>query len=349
MRRSGRVRRSWPSRSPTTMYRLRVRTENTGRAPDARAARGDALRHALLAAHTLLGGEGVEFVSLTDPPAGLREHVRDCRNAFTFPVLGGPPQETGPVGRVVLSSPIILPDRPQVAPESPGDLHDAAEIDEILTLRTMLLTDEEKAEARATDPRAARILDRVDSMPQEVFARLHGAIRSLTPVTPAVPGDPSEQPAWWQEDADEGCLRRPTRCSWTASRSAAAAGCGCGRAAGRRRPGHVPGRPDRAGGGGLPRRGRQRAPGGDRRRRSRGRTARLVRPFPLLPARRGRTSRGRARVGARRPGPLHPGRSPRGPDVRPPGRRRDGSMDTPDLPAHAGHRLPDRPQQRPTT
>ncbi|MGW2705944.1 hypothetical protein [Streptomyces sp. NPDC001340] len=185
--------------------RLRVRTENTGRAPDTRAARGDALRHALLAAHTLLGGEGVEFVSLIDPPADLQAPVRDCRNAFTFPVLGGEPQETGPVGRVVLSSPIILPDRPQVAPESPGDLHDAAEIDEILTLRTMLLTDEEKAEARATDPRAAQILDRVDSMPQEVFARLHGAIRSLTPVTPAaVAEDPAERPAWWQEGGDEG-------------------------------------------------------------------------------------------------------------------------------------------------
>ncbi|MFJ9817316.1 hypothetical protein ACIRU3_18965 [Streptomyces sp. NPDC101151] len=188
------------------VYRLRVRTENTGRAPDVRASRGDALRPALLAAHTLLGGEGVEFVSLTDPPAGLREQVGACRNEFTFPVLGGEPQETAPTGRAALSSPIILPDRPQVAPESPGDLHDAAEIDEILTLRTMLLTDEEKAEARATDPRAAQILDRVDSMPQEVFARLHGAIRSLAPVTPAVPVDPGpvERPAWWQEDADEG-------------------------------------------------------------------------------------------------------------------------------------------------
>ncbi|MEU1403193.1 hypothetical protein ABZ471_12655 [Streptomyces sp. NPDC005728] len=186
------------------LCRLRVRTENTGHAPDAGAARGDALRQALLAAHTLLGGEGVEFVSPTDPPAGLQESVRECRNAFTFPVLGGEPQETGPIGRVVLSSPIILPDRPQVAPESPGDLHDAAEIDEILTLRTMLLTDEEKAEARATDPRAARILDRVDTMPDEVFARLHGAIRSLTPVAPAAPEVPAERPAWWQEGADEG-------------------------------------------------------------------------------------------------------------------------------------------------
>ncbi|MFE0916470.1 hypothetical protein ACFW24_01650 [Streptomyces nigra] len=120
--------------------------------------------------------------------------------------LGGDP----PTARVLLSAPIILPDHPQVAPESPGDLHDAAEIDEILTLRTMLLTDEEKREARATDPRAAAILDRVDTMPPEVFARLHGAVRSLTPARPAAPpgehpaAPPGERPAWWQEGGDDG-------------------------------------------------------------------------------------------------------------------------------------------------
>ncbi|MGW3210213.1 hypothetical protein [Streptomyces sp. NPDC001135] len=180
------------------LYRLRVRTENTGEAPDLRAPRHEALGQAMIATHTLLGGDGVEFVSLIDPPEDLAEQARQCRNAFTFPVLGGPPARPGTAG-VVLSAPIILPDHPQVAPESPGDLHDAAEIDEILTLRTMLLTDEEKAEARATDPRAARILDRVDTMPREVFERLHGAIRSLTPVPP-----PAERPAWWQEGGDDG-------------------------------------------------------------------------------------------------------------------------------------------------
>ena len=91
-----------------------------------------------------------------------------------------------------------------MAPESPGDLHDAAEIDEILTLRTMLLTDEEKREARATDPRAAAILDRVDTMPQEVLERLHGAVRSLAPVTAPATSAPVERPAWWQEGADDG-------------------------------------------------------------------------------------------------------------------------------------------------
>ncbi|MFH8498751.1 hypothetical protein [Streptomyces coeruleorubidus] len=167
------------------LCRLRVRTTNTGPAPEPRTARDEALRRALIATHTLIGGDGVEFVSLTDPPTDLSALARSCRNEFTFPVLGGDD------GHVLLSAPIILPDHPQVAPESPGDLHDAAEIDEILTLRTMLLTDEEKREARATDPRAAAILDRVDTMPQEVFERLHGAVRSLAPVaavspTPAV-------------------------------------------------------------------------------------------------------------------------------------------------------------------
>lgn len=179
--------------------RLRVRTENAGRAPERHATRDEALRRALIATHTLIGGDGVEFVSLIDPPADLGDHARACRNEFTFPVLGGEP----PTGPVLLSAPIILPDHPQVAPESPGDLHDAAEIDEILTLRTMLLTDEEKREARATDPRAAAILDRVDTMPPEVFARLHGAVRSLAPVTTPPPQTP-ERPVWWQEGADDG-------------------------------------------------------------------------------------------------------------------------------------------------
>ena len=62
----------------------------------------------------------------------------------------------------MLSSPIILYDQPAVAPESPGDLYDATEIDEILALRVLTLTDDEKAEARATDPRAAAIVDRCD-------------------------------------------------------------------------------------------------------------------------------------------------------------------------------------------
>ena len=103
---------------------------------------------------------------------------------------------------MVLSSPIILQDYPEIAPESPGDLFDATEIDEILTLRTMTLTEEEKREARATDPRAAAIIDRVDTMPAEMLERLHGADPLAAPgrATPRRRREPP--PPWWDPGVD---------------------------------------------------------------------------------------------------------------------------------------------------
>jgi hypothetical protein len=118
--------------------------------------------------------------------------VAGCRNEGGWPVLADPGD------RVVLSSPIILYDHPELADESPGELYDGTEIDEILTLRTLALSDQEKAEARATDPRAAALLDRVESMDAQTMARLHGTIRSPRPAAdqeePSVP--------WWDPDAD---------------------------------------------------------------------------------------------------------------------------------------------------
>jgi hypothetical protein len=139
------------------------------------APRAEVLRRCLVSTHCLLSLSGGGFVSLLDPPAWAAAAARECRNLHTFPVLAG----DGGGRDVVLSSPIILYDHPAVAPESPGDLHDACEIDEILTLRTMTLTEEEKREARATDPRARAIVDRADALPKEILARLHGAMRPL--------------------------------------------------------------------------------------------------------------------------------------------------------------------------
>jgi hypothetical protein len=148
-------------------------TENIDASTPPEASRAQALKKSLIATHTLIGvGEGA-FLSLLDPPAWATPAARSCRNIHTFAVLAAERRN------VMLSSPILLYDHPQVSPESPGDLFDAAEIDEILSLRTGTLTDEEKEEARATDPRAAAIIDRVDNMPPEVMERLHGAVRSM--------------------------------------------------------------------------------------------------------------------------------------------------------------------------
>lgn len=63
----------------------------------------------------------------------------------------------------MLASPIILYDYPRLAPESPGELFDGTEIDEILSLRVLILTDNEKRLAAAVDERARALLDRTAS------------------------------------------------------------------------------------------------------------------------------------------------------------------------------------------
>jgi hypothetical protein len=167
--------------APFPLFRLRVRVENSVGSVPRGTPREHALRRAMLATHTVLAISDGAFVSLLDPPEWAAAAARECTNVHAFPVVAGPP---GTVS-LMLSAPIILHDHVQIAPESPGDLHDGGEIDEILILRTLTLTEEEKAEARATDPRTAAIVDRVDAMPPEVFGKLHGAIRSLRPASTA--------------------------------------------------------------------------------------------------------------------------------------------------------------------
>ncbi len=162
---------------PYRALKLHVRIENHTEPDRPPQNRDDGLRHALIAAHALIGVPGGSFISMTDHPEWAAAEVAACTNTSTWPVLAGPAE----CRDLVLSSPVILYDHPEIAPESAGDLFDATEIDEILTLRTLALTDEEKQEARTTDPRAADLLDRLDGLPPEMLERMHGAIRYLEP------------------------------------------------------------------------------------------------------------------------------------------------------------------------
>jgi hypothetical protein len=169
--------------------------------------RDEALRHSFIGAHLLLAVRDGAFVSLTDPPEWARSAAKACTNVRCWPVLVGAEGERD----VLLAAPIILSDWPEIAAESPGELFDSTEIDEILTLRVMTMTEEEKREARATDPRAGAILDRCDGMTPEVFERLHGAIHGLPsipePPTDSTPGwlptpVPDPDVPWWDPGAD---------------------------------------------------------------------------------------------------------------------------------------------------
>ena len=207
---------------PYRTLRLTAVVENTSgwTPPGGRGADRDAaLPHSLVATHLLMALSAGSFLSMTDPPEWAKGAVAACRNLHTWPVLAGEPGSAD----LVLSSPIILEDHPAIAPESPGALYDATEIDEILALRTAALTDEEKREARGTDERAAAVIDLADSMPAEVLERLHGAVRSLREVTGPGPGPgPSPGPVasaggfpdeygvqrpdtpWWDPASDAG-------------------------------------------------------------------------------------------------------------------------------------------------
>jgi hypothetical protein len=159
-------------------FKITVRISNVSPAKNTNStSRDEALMQSLLSAHTILTIDSGEFVSLLDPPASLKEIVSGCNNIGTWPVLAGDEGERDGM----LSSPIILYDYPQIAPESPGNLFDGTEIDEILALRILTLTEGEKQEMRGADERARQILERTESMPAEHFMKLHGVLRGLRP------------------------------------------------------------------------------------------------------------------------------------------------------------------------
>ncbi|WP_263352420.1 hypothetical protein [Acidicapsa acidisoli] len=163
------------------LFRLQVQVSNLAGNDELESEEREAvLMFSMVSAHTVLGVELGEFVSLLEPPPDLKDFATECNNVGTWPVLVG--DKAAKHADTVLSSPIILYDYPQIAPESAGNLFDSTEIDEILSLRILTLTDDEKREMRQSDDRTRAILERTESMPDEQFLKLHGVLRGLTPV-----------------------------------------------------------------------------------------------------------------------------------------------------------------------
>ncbi|HXO32024.1 MAG TPA: hypothetical protein VN901_06740 [Candidatus Acidoferrales bacterium] len=173
------------SRADDHLFKLQVRVENLTPLegdPD-ETSRDSALMRSLVSAHTVLGVADGQFVSLLEPPEELKTLATSCENIGAWPVLVGAEGERD----TMLASPIILYDYPQIAPESPGDLFDGTEIDEILALRIMTMTDEEKREMRTSDDRARKILERTEALPMEHLAKLHGTLRDLRSLKEEMP------------------------------------------------------------------------------------------------------------------------------------------------------------------
>jgi hypothetical protein len=185
------------------LLRLVITVRNTGAGT---ADKDEAIATSMIGTHLIVEVTAGEFVSLLEPPDAAAAAVSRCRQHRCFPVLAGP---TG-AHDLVLVSPIILYDHPEIAEQSEGALYDSCEIDEILTLRVMTMTDDEKAQARATDPLAAQIIDRCDSMSPEALLGLHGVLRDPRAgglgAPPACGGERSDPGMWagGQERSDPG-------------------------------------------------------------------------------------------------------------------------------------------------
>jgi hypothetical protein len=159
------------------LFRLRVEMENLTPLPAAREKTRDrAMLDSFVSCHSIFRLEAGAFISLLDPPEEFQEAAANCENIGNYPVLVGEEGER----QTVLASPVILYDYPKIAPESAGNLFDGTEIDEILTLRILSMTDEEKSEMRQADERGRKMLERIEADPEHL-AHLHGVMKAVAP------------------------------------------------------------------------------------------------------------------------------------------------------------------------
>ena len=154
----------------SNLYRLGVRIDNLSDCPDSSTAtRGDALLSSLVSMQVTLHVVDGEFVSTVDPPSRFQGEAELCENIGLWPVLVGDPRQP----TTMLAAPIILEDFAEIAPESPGDLFDGTEIDELLTLRIRTLTAQEKREAASADKRTRQLVQRAEVLDKRSLQELH--------------------------------------------------------------------------------------------------------------------------------------------------------------------------------
>jgi len=151
-------------------YEMALSVEN--RTPCAQGLdRPAALAHSLLSTHPILRVSGGRFSSPLERP---------CHSINTYPVLASDADDA------VLGAAIVLPDHPQIAPESRGDLFDSTEIEEALLLHLRVLTDSERAEIE--DPVVREMMARADAATPDEILALHGRVTVRDPVGAGVRG-----------------------------------------------------------------------------------------------------------------------------------------------------------------
>jgi predicted nucleotidyltransferase len=155
-------------------YMITVNVGNTTTVDNAAGcSRDEVYGQSFLSANTILATDQGKFISQTDPPQDWREVNEACENINTWPVLIDKNNKT------MLSSPIVLYDYPEIAPESRGINFDSTEIEEMLMLQVAALTDEEKQEVEQSDSKMKAMLERVKNTTPGELLKLHGGFKDI--------------------------------------------------------------------------------------------------------------------------------------------------------------------------
>jgi hypothetical protein len=145
---------------------MTIRVENHTEVPVG-LDRGEALRHSLLSTHVVGRVSGGRFVSPLEAVG--------CEQINSWPVLATPEDDA------VLGAAIMLPDHPQIAPESKGSLFDSTEIEEALLIHVLALSDEERESAASQDPAVRQMLERAARTTPQELMDLHGRVTVADP------------------------------------------------------------------------------------------------------------------------------------------------------------------------
>jgi hypothetical protein len=160
---------------PDGRDRFSVKVENVTPLTEEEATgdRKDALLKSMLSTHLLaLTENGAKIVS---PLERGDDGVAGCCQVNTWPVLATPGDDA------ILAPTIMLPEHPEIAPESVNDFFDGTEIEEALVLHIQALSDQEREEIAAQDPKVREMLARADATTPQQLMDLHGRVRIEDP------------------------------------------------------------------------------------------------------------------------------------------------------------------------
>jgi hypothetical protein len=162
-------------RLPDGRDRITVKVENHTPLTEEEATgdRKDALLKSMLSTHLLARTEnGAKIVS---PLERGDDGVAGCCQVNTWPVLATPGDDA------ILAPTFMLPEHPEIAPESVNDFFDNTEIEEALVLHIQALSEQEREEIAAQDPKVREMLARADATTPQQLMDLHGRVRIEDP------------------------------------------------------------------------------------------------------------------------------------------------------------------------